>query len=152
MQLVRGLTQARVIGVNLIVSLTRSITSRPRALLLGGLILVFVALCAAYNFALPLFEAPDEGAHYIHVDYIARNRALPSMDALPSHEVSQPPLYYVLRAPLIAWIDRSDFSDLYRPNPGLENGIVNDHLPQERAFPPTGVTLAIRILRLFSTI
>ncbi|MCL5995200.1 MAG: glycosyltransferase family 39 protein [Chloroflexi bacterium] len=125
---------------------------RYSRLFVAGIVLVFVALCVAYNVALPLFEAPDEGAHYIYVDYIARNRALPSMDELPSHEVSQPPLYYVLSAPLIAWIDRSDFSEVYRPNPGLDNGIVNDHLPKERQMPPTGVTLALRMLRLFSTV
>lgn len=116
-----------------------------------ALTMMYLALCLAYNIALPLFEAPDEGAHYQYVDYIARNRALPSMDNMPSHEVSQPPLYYVLAAPLIAWIDRNDFGAVYLPNPGLDNGIVYDHSPIEREFPPRGVVLAMRILRLYST-
>jgi Dolichyl-phosphate-mannose-protein mannosyltransferase len=134
------------------VTTSQSTTIRGARFYLPALVCVFVVLCLAYNAALPLFEAPDEGAHYIYVDYIAQNHALPSMVDLPSHEVSQPPLYYLLAAPLISWIDRSDFAVMYRPNPGLANGIVNDHLPQELAFPPTGVTLAIRILRLFSTL
>lgn len=125
--------------------------NHPR-LLIAALALVFAALCLAYNWALPLFEAPDEGAHYLYVEHIARTGEIPSMDDMPSHEVSQPPLYYLLAAPLIAWIDRSDFAAVYLPNPGLDNGIVYDHAPAEREFPPRGVVLAVRILRLYSTI
>ncbi|MCL4504615.1 MAG: glycosyltransferase family 39 protein [Chloroflexi bacterium] len=127
-------------------------TAQYRKPVLAVLLLVYLVLCVAYNFNLPLFEAPDEGAHYIYVDYIARNHALPDLNNQPSHEVSQPPLYYALGAPLIAWINRDDFHELYRPDPSLQNGIVYDHLPRERDFPPTGVTLAMRILRLYSTL
>ena len=125
---------------------------RSNRLLLSILLAIFVAWCVAYNLALPLFEAPDEGAHYIYVDYIATNRQLPSLEHMLSHEVSQTPLYYILGAPLIAWIDRSDFGEVYHTEPGLDNGIVNRHTPKECAFPPAGVTLAIRVLRLYSTV
>jgi hypothetical protein len=121
-------------------------------ILVGVLLIVFVAQCVAYNFALPLFEAPDEGAHYIYIDYIASHHQLPDLEHMLSHEESQTPLYYMIGAPMIAWIDRSDFSEVFRIEPGLNNGIVNAHSPKERAFPPTGVTLAMRILRLYSTV
>jgi 4-amino-4-deoxy-L-arabinose transferase-like glycosyltransferase len=132
----------------------RSRLNEPRfnRLLIGGLLFIFVVLCIAYNLALPLFEAPDEGAHYIYVDYIASHRQLPDLEHMLSHEVSQTPLYYIIGAPLIAWIDRSDFTKVFRIETGLNNGIVNAHTPSEHAFPPTGVTLAVRILRLYSTL
>ncbi|HEY3342822.1 MAG TPA: glycosyltransferase family 39 protein, partial [Anaerolineae bacterium] len=121
-------------------------------ILIGGLLAVFFILCIAYNLALPLFEAPDEGAHYIYVDYIASHRQLPDLEHMLSHEVSQTPLYYMIGAPMIAWIDRSDYTEVFRIEPGLNNGIVNAHTPAEHAFPPTGVTLAVRILRLYSSL
>ncbi len=130
----------------------RSTTLRFIKPLLAVLLVVFAALSVAYNYYLPLFEAPDEGAHYIYVDTIARTRALPDLNRQASHEVSQPPLYYIIGAPLIAWIDRSDFWDVYRPDPSLQNGIVYDHLPRERDIPPTGVVLALRVLRLYSAV
>jgi hypothetical protein len=120
--------------------------------LVGVLLALFVAQCVAYNFALPLFEAPDEGAHYIYIDYIASHGQLPDLEHMLSHEVSQTPLYYIVGAPLIAWIDRSDFGEVFHIEPGLNNGLVNAHSPKERLFPPTGVTLAMRILRLYSTL
>ena len=125
---------------------------RFNRVLIGGLLVIFFVQCVAYNLALPLFEAPDEGAHYIYIDYIASHGQLPDLEHMLSHEVSQTPLYYMIGAPMIAWIDRSDFGEVFRIEPGLNNGIVNAHSPKERAFPPTGVTLAMRILRLYSTV
>ena len=58
-------------------------------LLLGIVLAAFVALGVAYSMALPLFEAPDEGAHYLYVDYIARNFALPDQVHMVSHEAAQ---------------------------------------------------------------
>ena len=132
--------------------LSRLNEPRFNRVLIGGLLVVFFVQCIAYNLALPLFEAPDEGAHYIYIDYIASHGQLPDLEHMLSHEVSQTPLYYMIGAPMIAWIDRSDFGEVFRIEPGLNNGIVNAHSPEERAFPPTGVTLAMRILRLYSTV
>ena len=57
----------------------------------------------------PPFEAPDENAHFAFVRYLAAERRLP--DARPesragwdSHEWIQPPLYYMLLAPMVAAI------------------------------------------------
>jgi hypothetical protein len=134
------------------VILSRLNEPRFNRVLIGGLLVVFFVQCIAYNLALPLFEAPDEGAHYIYIDYIASHGQLPDLEHMLSHEVSQTPLYYMIGAPMIAWIDRSDFGEVFRIEPGLNNGLVNAHTPKERAFPPTGVTLAMRILRLYSTV
>ena len=108
---------------------------RFNRVLIGGLLVIFFVQCIAYNLALPLFEAPDEGAHYIYIDYIASHGQLPDLEHMLSHEVSQTPLYYMIGAPMIAWIDRSDFGEVFRIEPGLNNGIVNAHSSKERAFP-----------------
>ncbi len=121
-------------------------------LVIGALSVAFVVLAVAYNWALPLFEGPDEGAHYLYIDYVANHHTLPDPLHSVSHETAQTPLYYIFGAPLIAWIDRSDYGAVYRPDPTFGNGIVYDHTSQELVFPPSGTTLAIRILRLYSTV
>ena len=67
-------------------------------------------LATAYMFATPLWEAPDEVAHYLYAEHIALNNRLPP--ALPpqrgrffqnnyaasGYEWAQPPLYYGMTA------------------------------------------------------
>lgn len=68
----------------------------------GGvaLVLIFAALVASTQRAVPLFETPDEGAHLAVMRAIARHRALPS-PVLPKRidpdwllQFHDPPLYY----------------------------------------------------------
>lgn len=65
--------------------------------------LAFAGLCLLYCAALPFYEGFDERAHLLYVDYIATHAALPDLNQpLPSHEATQPPLYHLLAAWLIA--------------------------------------------------
>lgn len=124
------------------------------------IVLLFVAVCIAYNLAVPLFEGTDEGAHFLYVDYLASNGHLPDMNHPEDvmrpvgaiiAEIHQTPLYYIVTAFLVHGIDRSDYSHVFRINKDL-GVILHDHTNAEFAFPPYGTTLAVRIARLFSTL
>jgi hypothetical protein len=145
---------------------------RKQSLAPGAIIVVFIALCVFYNFATPLFEGLDEGAHYNYVNYLATHGALPDLNNtyllaiaqthhLPNfetdpnalgHEITQPPLYYAAGAALIFWIDRSDFTAVFKTADTMSHGMANFHTPAELAFPPAGTVLAVRIVRFLSTL
>ena len=128
--------------------------NRPTSHWLGLILVIFVVLACGHSVALPLFEGNDEGPHYQYVDYLATEHQLPDLNRpfAVSHEVNQPPLYYMLGALLIAPIDRRDFADVYRILPDLTGGIINDHVARERELLPRGAVLAMRLLRFFSTL
>lgn len=125
------------------------------------LLLVGFVLCAAtYSVAAPLWEAPDESEHFQYVAYLLAHHRLPSH--LPSiqpsgnNEGNQPPLYYVLVAPVAIGLDLSDAARI-RLNPHM--GWVNDpsavattaHLLDE-GWPYHGAFLAAHRIRLLSTL
>jgi 4-amino-4-deoxy-L-arabinose transferase-like glycosyltransferase len=126
-----------------------------RSLLL--ILLVYLALGGLYNVSLPLFEAPDEAAHFRYIHWLAEERRLPDMVAdYPAigHEIWQPPLYYALMAPLAAAVDRADLEHVAPPNPHWRTGggrHVHYHTAAE-AFPYRQTTLAVRLVRLASTL
>lgn len=127
---------------------------------LRWLLAAFVFLCLIYAWATPLFEASDELWHFGMVDAIARMGALPvqviGTKTAYAQEGSQPPLYYLIAAALIAPIDRSDLESLRQPNPHVQAGIphapVNKNLVlHDSPRPPLEKTaLAVYGLRLFS--
>lgn len=130
---------------------------------LAAILAAFVALGAFYSFTTPLFESPDEVWHYAYVREIATRRGLPVMQAgveqAWAQEGTQAPLYYLLGAPLIAWIDARELETLPAPNPfariGEPRAATNDnrnaflHAPDEN-FPWRGTALAAHLLRLYS--
>lgn len=71
--------------------------------LFASLIAYFV-LTAALIAAVPLFKSPDEAAHWTYVEHLATVGSLPVFPALPppdpGYEFHQPPLYYLICAPL----------------------------------------------------
>ncbi len=130
------------------------------ALLLIG----FAALAVLYSLVTPIFEGYDEDSHFAFVQYVAAGRGLPRQPAadyphLAKHEANQPPLYYLLAAPLIAWLDTSDLPQrlvdnphaVYYPPPypGNQNGVVHR---ADEGFPWQGTVLAVRLVRLFSVL
>jgi 4-amino-4-deoxy-L-arabinose transferase-like glycosyltransferase len=129
---------------------------------LTGLLIVFVVLCAGYAWATPPFEASDELWHVGAINYIADTGSLPvqqiGVETAWEQEGSQPPLYYLISAALIAPIDRSDFDSMRQPNPhviaGVPGAMGNKNLVlHESAHPPLVQTvLAVYILRLFSIV
>jgi len=79
----------------------------------GLVLLSFVILSAAYNVLQPMWEAPDEPAHFGFVRYVQTHHALPTGDpnALarldawnPTAEYIQPPLYYLVLAAALSSI------------------------------------------------
>ena len=119
---------------------------------LAALVVAFLWLCAYYNFSLPLFEGYDEISHYRVASYYADHFALPDLTRAPSHEAHQPPLYYALGGMLIRGIDRSDLDATFQvdPNAGLNHR--QNGMPTDASFAPSGTTLAVRVLRMFSSL
>lgn len=130
-----------------------------------GLVIVgmFIMLGVFSSCTIPIFESPDEVWHYAYVREIATQHGFPIMRAdvaqAWAQEGSQAPLYYLLGAPLIAWIDPTELQDLLAPNPFVRIGepqfASNDnrnafiHTSQE-TFPFRGTALAVHLIRLLS--
>ena len=134
----------------------------PR-IILAVILFLFVLLAAYYSVATPILEAPDENWHYQFVREIAVDHGLPVV--LPDvsqpfrHEGLQPPLYYVLGAGLIAWIDPRSLEILPAANPfgriGEPAYDTNDNRnaylhTADEGFPYKGATLAIHLIRFLS--
>lgn len=123
----------------------------------------YLLIATSYSIVTPIFEASDELWHFPMVDYLANNQLqLPVQDASNvgrwRQEGSQPPLYYMLSALLIAGIDRTDLDYVRYQNPHADIGIVvpdgNANMIVHRAeleqFPWQKTVLAVHIVRFFS--
>jgi len=126
------------------------------------ILVAFLALAAFYNVALPVFEAPDEASHFRYAHYLAAERRLPDLKRdLPSHEVTQPVLYYALAALVIGPFDRSNLDQLVLLNPDWFDrslnvgytGVRSQHIHTEaERWPYRGAVWAVRAARLFSSL
>lgn len=81
----------------------------------------FVVLAVGYSIVIPVGEGVDETPHFDYIRYVKDHRRLPIQPDSRS-EVAvwmghHPPLYYVMGALTISWIDTSDFDQVFRPNP-----------------------------------
>ncbi len=123
----------------------------------------YLALGLLYDWATPIFEAPDEGYHFAVVHWMALGNGLPvqrvGQKAQWEQEGSQPPLYHALVAGLIFWIDMDDWEQVFVWNPLSRIGLPGTthnvnlyrHLAASReAFPYHGVALAVHVARWFS--
>jgi 4-amino-4-deoxy-L-arabinose transferase-like glycosyltransferase len=131
-------------------------TYRGLAVIIG----LHLILGLVYDRATPIFEASDEGAHYAVVRWIAQGHGLPVQDPhapslLWAQEGSQPPLYYLTSAGLTAWINTSDYDQLYVPNPftqfapgTLHNANLYRHPWGGQAL--AGTVLAVKVARWWS--
>ena len=125
------------------------------------LFLVYVLVGVWYVVSVPPFESPDEPRHFAVADYIQTQGKLPiqqrDVETRFGQEGSQPPLYYLLVAALIAPFDRSDLDDHLTGNPHAIIGDPNapgnrNAYAHARVYPPLleGSTLALFCARLFS--
>ncbi len=103
---------------------TRPLASQPNRLLLP-ILLIYALLAGAYALYTPAWQAPDEPAHYNYVRHLVEEQALPELrpgdypaeyleeikaarfpTEMPiepiRYESHQPPLYYLLAAPVFA--------------------------------------------------
>lgn len=145
--------------LRLIASVSHARVQSPATLIVG----VFVVLATIYSVVTPLFETPDEVWHFRFITHVADTGTLPTQDpANPGpwrQEGSQPPLYYLLVAPLIAPLDTRDVDLITRYNPhaavgragadGNVNFVV--HTARER-FPWRGAVLAAHLARFVSVL
>jgi Predicted membrane protein (DUF2142) len=127
-----------------------------------AILVYFILMASSYSASTPIFEAPDEAAHFLYAHNIVEERALPLMTnranvlASLSWQRHQPPLLYLMSALLIGGIDRSDVEDYLRINPLAVQGNIslnnlNTHLRSQAE--TTGNTLtAVRMMRLLCLI
>lgn len=132
---------------------------------IGLICLAYLVLALTYSVTIPVFEVSDELWHFPMVDYLARNGfQLPIQNAanvgIWRQEGSQPPLYYMLAAALIAGVDRSDLAEVRRQNPHADIGIVRPDGNANMMVPPLNwgtrtfekTLLSVQIVRLFSIV
>ena len=113
-----------------------------------------------YTWATPVLEASDEAPHFAFAEFISRHWTLPVQAAgeiTPwAQEGSQPPLYYILVAFLIAGIDTEDLPEIMRRNPHAVAGDPsttnnqNLYLHESLSPPLQGSAMAIYVGRVFS--
>ncbi|MFN2137858.1 MAG: ArnT family glycosyltransferase [Candidatus Promineifilaceae bacterium] len=136
-------------------------SDRKTRLLLALVLLLYLLLAISYGITTPLFEAPDEHFHFFTIQYIAQNGRLPTIESggdLARQEAAQPPLYYVLAAPILSVIDTTDTAESLWYNPTARNGEaqpinVNDFIHREReAWPWRGYPLAAHLVRFLSAV
>lgn len=70
------------------------------------LLLLYAVLTLAYSLLVPPWEAPDETAHYLVVEHVARRGEMPPFER--SYETVQPPGYYWLAGALFRVIESVD--------------------------------------------
>ncbi len=131
---------------------------------LAALLTIYGALAILYGAVTPIFETPDESTHFAVVQYIARTGRLPVQD--PSQptpwqqEGSQPPLFYLIAAPIADLVPGAlDNPYPLARNPHAQIGIglatINHNLfvhTSDEAFPWYGAALAVHLIRLLSTL
>jgi hypothetical protein len=123
----------------------------------------YVLLALLYSLTIPMFEAPDENYHFAFVQYVAHTGTLPiqiaSVDTPYHQEGGQPPLYYLMAAPLVNLANPPYVEYPLAKNPHAQIGIglaqidrnTFLHTPAE-AFPYQGVFLAFHLVRLLSIV
>lgn len=93
--------------------------------------LLYIVLVLVYAGSTPLFEAPDEAAHFLYSHNLLETGRLPviegrrAMFASKAVQRHHPPLYYLAGAVLIAPTQRADVADYLVDNPFAANGFVS---------------------------
>ena len=82
-----------------------------------ALITVYLLLALAYSVLVPPWEAPDESAHYLVVEHMAREGEMPSFER--SYEAVQPPGYYLLAGAVFRVVEGADSRLTQRRRPSL---------------------------------
>lgn len=124
-----------------------------------AILLSFFCLAGMYNISVPLWESPDEPAHFDYIAHLVQQKRLPRITAGQLNESHQPPLYYALAALWTLPADLNDPTGKPQLNPqfvhaGNGGGEVNvsEHPPAETRFPYRGWARALHLVRLFSTL
>ena len=123
-----------------------------------ALLIVFTLLAGAYSVMVPLYEAPDEPAHFQYICHLLRERRLPVQKEGWLSEAHQPPLYYAIAAVVSSVADLDDPAGSLRLNPqfvwGGRGGAEHNaalHYTAE-TFPYHGIALAAHLSRSVSVV
>lgn len=125
------------------------------------ILVVYGCLVLMYLWATPIYEAPDELYHYALIQHLATTGQLPIQ--VPGdyqhwkQEGSQPPLYYLSAALLIAPINRSNYEATLQFNPHAvigDPGLIGNKNRILHTFPPplTQTHLAVLVVRVYSAL
>ena len=122
------------------------------------LLVVYVLLAGLYSVVTPLYEAPDETAHFDYIVQLRTTGRLPLQRVGYLGQAHQPPLYYVIGALASLPADITRAEGAFKPNPkfmwarpggnGLNAGL---HVTAD-TFPYTGQALAIHLVRAASVL
>jgi 4-amino-4-deoxy-L-arabinose transferase-like glycosyltransferase len=122
--------------------------------LVGAILAAHLVLGVLYSVVVPMWEANDETGHFAFVKYLASERKFPpaGQKTTPWHdEAHKPPLYHVIAALAISWIDTDDGLEPEK-NPynfAGANWVVHS---DREAFPYHGTALAMHVARLVSVL
>lgn len=126
---------------------------------LAMVLVVFFVATGLFNVLHPLWEAPDEAQHYEYIRYLAEYRALPDpvqFSEAGASELHQVPLYYVLQALLVGWVD-DEAESIWHNNPYVtwpdhpaRNAIALHRLEEDA--PWRGYVLGAHLARLVSSL
>ncbi len=141
-------------------STSRTHTLRRPHVFLVALLVGFMLCAASYSIAAPLWEASDESEHFQYIVYLLQDHALPrrlpSIQPGGNNEANQPPLYYLLVAPVAAGLDLSDAGRIrLNPQMGWEGdpaGVAATAHLLDEGWPYHGAFLAAHRIRLLSTL
>ncbi|RME33102.1 MAG: hypothetical protein D6793_10195 [Thermoflexia bacterium] len=125
----------------------------------GALVaILYLLVSLVYNVTVPLWETPDEVGHFGYIVHILQHRSLPRMAVGHLGEAHQPPLYYLLGALVAVPVDLTDPTGMWQPNPrfiwrgGGTEPNIGLHNEEEYRWPYRGWALALRLVRLFSSL
>ncbi len=143
--------------------LAKNLKKKHPSIDISIIVLFFVILAVAYSLATPIFETPDEMAHFAYMRRLLDGHGFPAApiviaDDAPAQESSQPPIYY-LAAALGVRLFAPDTSDLARwtvRNPAFPyifGAVPNDNKnlvmhTVPAAFPYQGAVRAAHVARL----
>ncbi len=82
---------------------------------------LYFLLAVGYSLLMPIWEAPDEPAHYHIVWHLARRDRFPTLEH--NYEMNQPKAFYYLGSWVIRGLDKIDthFSDYFLPHEYKQN-------------------------------
>jgi 4-amino-4-deoxy-L-arabinose transferase-like glycosyltransferase len=117
------------------------------------LLLASAILLTVWSFVVPVFEAPDEQAHWQYARYLRVNKRLPFYDK-QSQEANSPPLYYVVIAPFAAYTDIPPSLNWNGPDgraiPALPRLYQNSYSDYVRYWPIRAARLATVLISLIT--
>src|SRR5262249_6707694 len=120
-----------------------------------SLLLASAALMISWSFVVPVFESPDEPAHWQYARYLRVNRKLPFYDQF-FVEANSPPLYYLAVAPLATYSDIPPVLGWSVPEgrimPALPRLFQNSNSDYVRYWPIRAVRLATVLISLITVL